>query len=162
MIRHAGGVGTMTATEVLEALDRHPFTHGLGPKHLAILAAWTQRIVVPAGQYLGREREEATACYLVESGRVALETHTPARGVVRIETIGPGEVVGWSWLVPPHRWQFDGRVDESVQALELDGIRLRNHCLKDHELGNVLLQRLVNVVAERLSATRLQLLGRAG
>jgi CRP-like cAMP-binding protein len=144
--------------EIVQALVAHPFLRGMSEAHLEQLASCTQVVTVTVGQYLGRERETASAFYLLQTGQVAIEIHSPNKGTVRILTIGPGEVVGWSWLVPPHRWQFDARVVEAIQALALDARCLRGKCEHDHELGYQLLKHLVDVIGGRLAATRLQLL----
>ena len=67
-------------------------------------------------------------------------------------------MIGWSWLVPPHRWQFDARVLDAVRAIAINGPRLRAKCEEDHELGYLILRRLVGVIANRLASTRLQML----
>jgi CRP-like cAMP-binding protein len=141
-----------------QALAAHNFLGGLSEPSYATLASLTKRASAAPGEFLGREGESADALYLIESGLVALEVHTPDRGAVRIQTIGPGEVVGWSWFLPPHRWQFDARAIEPIRALAIDGHELRTLCEQNHELGYQLLKRLVAVVASRLAATRLQLL----
>lgn len=136
----------------------HAFLRGIGDRQLDALASMARFMSFAAGTMIGREGEPAEAFYLVQSGGVALEIHTPERGAVRIATVGAGEPVGWSWLVPPHCWQFDARAVESVQVIMIDGKTLRERCEQDHELGYQLLKRLVTVVASRLAATRLQLL----
>jgi CRP-like cAMP-binding protein len=68
--------------------------------------------------------------------------------------IGPGEVVGWSWLLPPHRWQFAARALDPVRALELDAVELRRLCESDAEIGFELAKRLMAVICNRLAATR--------
>lgn len=73
-----------------------------------------------------------------------------------IQTVGPGEVVGWSWLLPPYRWQFDGRAVDAVEGVVFDGAWLRQQCEQDHELGYSLLRQMVAVISSRLAATRLQ------
>lgn len=78
------------------------------------------------------------------------------RRVVTVQTVGPGEVLGWSWLVPPYRWQFDCRAADAVRGLTFDAEWLRERCEQDHELGYLLLKQLVIVIASRLAATRLQ------
>jgi CRP-like cAMP-binding protein len=148
----------MSNPEIVRALAAHPFLHGMSEAHLEQVASCTQVITVTVGQHLGRERETANAFYLLQTGRVAIEVHSPQKGSVRIQTIGPGEIVGWSWLVPPHRWQFDARVVETIQALALDARSLRARCEQDHELGYQLLKNLVEVIGRRLAATRLELL----
>jgi hypothetical protein len=77
---------------------------------------------------------------------------------VDVQTVGPGEVVGWSWVVPPHRWQFEARARDAVSGIVFDAAWLREQCESDHQLGYFLLQHLVTVLAGRLAATRLQLL----
>jgi CRP-like cAMP-binding protein len=148
----------MSELDLRNSLASHPFVLGLSDRQLDSLAALGQIVSYPASALVGREGEPADAFYLIQSGRVALEIHTPDRGGVRIQTVGAGDPVGWSWLVPPHRWLFDARVVEAVQAIAFDAAPLRDRCERDHELGYQLLKRLVTVVASRLVATRLQLL----
>jgi CRP-like cAMP-binding protein len=148
----------MHEPETVSALGDHPFFRSMRPELLAKLASCAQWVTVTAGQHLGREQDSAQAFYLIRSGRVAIEVQAAERSPVRLQTLGPGEIVGWSWLVPPHRWQFDALVVDAVQLLVLDAVRLRRLCEEDTELGYQLLQRLVRVVAHRLAATRRQLL----
>jgi CRP/FNR family transcriptional regulator, cyclic AMP receptor protein len=148
----------MTHQEILQTLAKHPFLEGLSETHMTMLADCAHLITMPTGEFLGREGWPADAFYLVQAGRVAIELHTPERGLVRIQTIGPGEIAGWSWLVPPYRWQFDAHVVEPVQAIALAGRCLRGKCDEHVDLSNQLLKRLVNVITARLMATRLQLL----
>jgi CRP-like cAMP-binding protein len=106
---------------------------------------------------LFREGDPADAFYVVRRGRVALELFVPNRGALTVETIEPGEVVGWSWLFPPHRWHFDGRAAEPVRAIAVDGACLRGKCDADPALGYDLIGRFSQVMLERLQATRLRL-----
>jgi CRP-like cAMP-binding protein len=106
---------------------------------------------------LFREGDPADAFYVVRRGRVALELFVPNRGALTVETIEPGEVVGWSWLFPPYRWHFDGRAVEPVRAIAVDGACLRGKCNADPALGYELMRRFSQVMLERLQATRLRL-----
>jgi CRP-like cAMP-binding protein len=142
----------------MNQLRSHAFLQGMGEASLEYLADCARLVTLTPGQLLGHEQEPANAFYLILSGRVAVETPTPDRGSVRIQTLGPGDIVGWSWLVPPYRWQFDARVVEPLHALALDALCLRGKCEQNHELGYQLLKRLVTVIAGRLAATRLLLL----
>jgi hypothetical protein len=75
-----------------------------------------------------------------------------------IQTEGEGEILGWSWLVPPYYWHFDARATEKTQVIAIDGKCLREKCESDHDLGYKLMRRFALIIAERLEATRLQLL----
>ncbi|MBO0783363.1 MAG: hypothetical protein J2P37_31505 [Ktedonobacteraceae bacterium] len=95
---------------------------------------------------------------MLHEGRVALETFSGERGAITIETIEAGEALGWSWLFPPYRWHFSARVLEPVQAIVLDGERLRIRGEEDCDFGYDLVKRVAHIVIQRLQATRLQLL----
>lgn len=136
----------------------HRFLAGLSERHRLALASGARPFSVSPGDYLAREGESARHFYLVQEGHVAIEAHLPGRGVRQIQTVGPGEIVGWSWLVPPHKWQFDCRALDTVKGIVFDGQWLRERCEQDHELGYCLLRQLLGVVASRLAATRLQAL----
>ncbi|MGZ4313403.1 MAG: cyclic nucleotide-binding domain-containing protein, partial [Solirubrobacteraceae bacterium] len=113
---------------------------------------------VASGTYLLREGQPAERFYLIRSGTVALEIHAPGRGVIVIETLQAGEVVGWSWLFAPYRWQFDARAVGTCSVVAFDGACLRAKCDADLQLGYELMRRFAECIVERLQATRLQLL----
>lgn len=146
--------------ETLERLFRdHPFFREMDPRHVEILVACASNVRFAEGEFLCREGEEAQSFFFVRSGLVALEVHVPGRGAMQLETVGEGGVIGWSWLVPPYRWHFDGRAVEPTRALALDGVCLRNKCDEDHDLGYAILKRFFYLVQQRLEATRVQLIG---
>jgi CRP/FNR family cyclic AMP-dependent transcriptional regulator len=148
----------MNDPELLKALARHPFMAGLSQAQIEFLAGCARQVAMSAGTVLAVERGSADAFYLIESGRVAIEVHVPHRGKIQVETVGPGGVVGWSWLIPPHQWHFDARAVEPTATIVLDAVCLRDHCKNDSALGYELLSRLITIIAGRLTATRLQLL----
>lgn len=139
-------------------LREHPFFHGMSDIHLATIAGCAINVRFEPGEFLAREGEEAKWFYILRHGRAALETFSPQKGPLVIQTVGEGEILGWSWLLPPYHWRFSARAMDLVRAVALDGECLRGKCEADHELGYQLLKRFAEVVAERLSATRMQLL----
>jgi CRP-like cAMP-binding protein len=145
--------------ETLEPLlTAHPFFRGLAPGDIQFLTGCAKNARFEAGQVIFREGEDADQFYLIRDGRVALEVFTPGRGSAPILTLGTGDVLGWSWLVPPYKWRFDARAIETTRAFALDGKCLREKCDQDPRLGYELLKRVAAVMAERLHATRLQML----
>lgn len=139
-------------------LAEHPFFAGLDPRYLQIIAGCATNVVFEAGQMIFREGEPANCFYLVRLGRVALEVHAAGVGTITIQTLDSGDILGWSWLVPPYRWHFDARAVELTRAIALDGECLRHKCEQDHSLGYELLKRFAEIITQRLQATRLQLL----
>jgi CRP-like cAMP-binding protein len=144
--------------ELAPLLAEHPFFRGLRAEHLATIAGCASNVRFDAGSMIAREGDEAAKFYVIRHGTVAIESFTPQAGAVTIQTVSAGDILGWSWLLPPYHWQFSARAQELVRAVALDGTCLRAKCEADHDLGYELLKRFAEIVAQRLSATRLQLL----
>lgn len=139
-------------------LAKHPFFKGLDQPYLELITGCASNIRLKTGELLFREGEEAKQFFVIREGAVALEVFVPGTGPVTIQTVEEGDVVGWSWLFPPYRWHFTGRVIVPVRAIALDGECLRGKCEHDHNLGYEFLKRFSHIMLERLQATRLQLL----
>jgi CRP/FNR family cyclic AMP-dependent transcriptional regulator len=146
----------------METLERilaeHSFFEGLEPEYLKLLVGCASNVRFQAGAYLFREGEEASQFYLVRQGRVAVEIYAPQRPPIVVQTLEGGDILGWSWLIPPYHWRFDARVVELTRAIALDGKCLRSKCEENHDLGYALLKRFAHIVDQRLEATRMQLL----
>lgn len=145
-----------------QGLDRvlaeHPPFSGLSDIDLAVVAACGQNTSFEAGSCLFREGDPADRFFLLRHGRLALEVAEPGRGPLVIETIGPGEVVGFSWLFPPYRWQFDGNALTRIRAVVFDGACLRGKCDDDPRLGYELMKRFSSVMTDRMQSARIRLL----
>ena len=141
-----------------EALAAHPFLHGLSRDHLTVLAETACDVTFPARHRLFEDGGNATRFWLLRSGHVALDLHVPGQGQMKIETIGMGELLGWSWLFPPYRWAFGAVAANPVEAFEFNARAVRARCESDPVLGYELSTRLAHVVAKRLQATRIRLI----
>jgi CRP/FNR family cyclic AMP-dependent transcriptional regulator len=139
-------------------LAEHPFFRDLEERHLDLVVGCASNVRFNAGDFIFRHGEQANEFYLIREGMVALEMFVTGRGPVKVQTMGAGEVLGWSWLVPPYRWMFDAHATEMTRAIALDGKCLRNKSEQDHDLGYQLLKRFSTVVQENLDAARLQIL----
>ncbi len=139
-------------------LSQAPFCEDLAPEHLAILLGCAHEERIPKGRFLFHEGATADEFYLIVSGRVGLELDCPNRGGLSIQTCGAGDIVGTSWLVTPYVWRFDARVLEESRLISMDAAVLRERCQIDPVFGYAMLERIVQVKAERLDAARLQLM----
>ncbi|MER3416036.1 MAG: Crp/Fnr family transcriptional regulator [Gemmataceae bacterium] len=152
----------MQATEgILSAFRTHKFLSGLGEQQLMRLAAGVTPFTAQPGDYLAREGQRADAFYLIQDGVVEVLTRGPSGEPVIVRELGSGDVLGWSWLVPPHQWTFDARAQGCVRGLKFDGVWLRDLCETDRELGFCIVKYLLQVIGSRLAASR-QALGRLG
>jgi CRP-like cAMP-binding protein len=144
---------------IAELLDDSPVFSGLEPARRELIAGCGVNVRLSPGEILFRQGDPADAFYVIRHGAVALEiAGVPARPPLVIETLHDGEVVGWSWLVPPHRWSFDARVLEPTAAVKLDGACLRGKAQADPSFGYELMLRFSQVMVERLQATRMRLM----
>jgi CRP/FNR family transcriptional regulator, cyclic AMP receptor protein len=139
-------------------ITEHPFCIGLPSDYVDLMIGCAWNIRFEADQHLFREGGEANQFYLIREGKVALEVVAPHRPNLIAETVNEGEVLGWSWLVPPYRWHFDARAIGTVRAIVMSGKCIRVKCEKNHDLGYELLKRTVDIVGQRLEATRFRLL----
>jgi CRP/FNR family transcriptional regulator, cyclic AMP receptor protein len=139
-------------------IREHPFFAGLSEDFSKLVVGCSKNVHFEAGQYVGHEGDPADHIYLLRQGRVAFEIKAPGRTAIIFQTVGEGEIVGVSWLIPPYRWSYDARALDFVRAIAMDATCLRQKCEADHDLGYEMMKRFVPVLIQRLHGTRLQLL----
>ncbi|MGC5566476.1 Crp/Fnr family transcriptional regulator [Streptomyces sp. FR-108] len=110
------------------------------------------------GARLFEEGGRADRFWVVRTGIVALDLHVPGRRAPVIESLGHGELVGWSWHFAPHVWQLGAKALHPVQAWEYDAVAVRALCAQDPVLGRAVAVWVGQVLAHRLHATRTRLL----
>ena len=140
-----------------EVLGSHPFFAGLNADAMRLIAGCASNVHFAEGEFLFEEGHEANQFWVIRRGRVAMQLESPGQGAIVTDTMDEGEVVGWSWLVPPYRFFADGRAVTPVSATALDGACLRGKCEADPELGYQLLKRVTSVMYQRLQSTRIRL-----
>jgi CRP/FNR family transcriptional regulator, cyclic AMP receptor protein len=148
----------MDARDIRALLASHPFFEDLRTADLDRIAGCGVNVRFRPGQTLFEEGDPADAFYVVRRGKVAIETRAPSRPPFVVATNRAGDVVGWSWLFPPHRWSFDARAIEDTGVIALDGTCLRQACDTDIELGYRLVRRFARLAITQLTETRLRLL----
>jgi CRP/FNR family transcriptional regulator, cyclic AMP receptor protein len=135
----------------------HPFFIGMSEHHIRLLADCAMELHFDVGHVIFREGESANRFYLIEHGKVALESSTLG-DPIKIEEIGDGDLLGWSWLFPPYAWHFTARALQDTTAIFFYGTVLREYSEKDHSLGFELFKRMSVVMLRRLQAARQKLL----
>lgn len=139
-------------------LAEHPLFRDLPADYVTLLSECASNVRFADGDRLFRQGEPADRCYLIRHGIVSVEICSPTAGPVTIQTLGPGEVLGWSWLFPPYKWHLDARAKELTRAIALDGKCLRGKCDQDPKLGYELMKRFSALIHARMQAARLQIL----
>src|SRR6478609_5844890 len=136
----------------------HPFLAGMNRIHLTLLTDCAVSRRFNTGQTILRASDFANGFYLIETGKVVLESETGLGESIAIQTLSAGDFLGWSWMFPPYVWQFTARAIEPISVLFFYAAILREYCEKDHSLGYELLKRISVVMVTRLQAAHDQML----
>ena len=139
-------------------IEAHPFFADVPEELIELITGCARNLRFKAGHLLMRQGEPADNFYLIRSGHVVLTTHGAQRGPLAVQTTGEGEMIGMSWLVPPHRYRFDGKAVETTTVLAFDGKCLRDKLRARPDLGFILLERIAMVLTQRLENAQMRLL----
>ncbi|WP_406230341.1 Crp/Fnr family transcriptional regulator [Nocardia sp. NBC_01009] len=130
----------------------------LSRRDLSTLAQAGRDVSFPAGHRIIVEGQVAQRCWLIRDGRILLNAQVAGQGEVVVQTLGSGDLLGWSWLVPPYRWHFGAVTTEPVDAVEFDAETLAEFAAADPRFGHALTLTLFEALLDRLQATRARLL----
>lgn len=155
-----------------EIIRRYTFSAGLSDDQLVTLANVARELSVNAEEYLFHEGETLDKCYLVVDGEVAVVVQVPDQGVeqkvsgqltgqihtkdVVISAIGPGEVLAWSALVPPHHSTASAKATKPSQLIAFDCVALRKIFEEDCRFGYLMMQKMAQIVRGRLRDMRIE------
>jgi CRP-like cAMP-binding protein len=155
------GVGETSESQARALYDliaQQPFFMGLNAGHLQQLADSALEMSFEPGESIFAEGSPANRFYLILHGRVVLESEMVDRNVIPVQTLGPGDDLGWSWLFPPYSLCFSARALEPTTTILFYAARLRDQCEQDHEFGYQLMKRVAKVTTQRLRATQQRLM----
>jgi CRP/FNR family cyclic AMP-dependent transcriptional regulator len=148
--------------KIEDVLSNHKFLAGMDYRLVKILASCASMRQFYPEQYIFRQGEKADHFYLIRNGQIDVEAFSASGGPVLIQSLIDGDVLGWSWLVPPYEWRFDARVVRPTEVVALDGRDLHGILAMNHDLAYELLRRFLIVIAERLEAEQLQMVSLYG
>jgi len=138
-------------------IEEHALFRGLAPRYLALLAEVAMVKEFGADEVIFREGDPANRFYLILEGEVAVESPGTDHGSMVLQTIGPDDVLGWSWLFPPYYWHFGARATKPTKAIFFYGTWLRDSCERDHDFGYEMMKRMAAIIIKRLQSARKRL-----
>lgn len=143
-------------------LAEHPLFRAFDRETLELLAGCARNERFHAGERIFAEGDSANKVFLLREGDVAVEIATSERPPIVVETLHAGDVLGWSWMVPPYRHMSDARAVSEVRAVSLGATCTRQKCDENPVLGYRMFQHLLPHMAARTRVLRLQLLDMYG
>lgn len=152
----------VVATPVSTLLEQHALFRGMAKHHLDLLGQVAMIKEFAAGDVIFREGDPANRFYLILDGEVSIEDPRRDSEPAVVQTVGPNDVLGWSWLFPPYYWHFDARATKPTKALFFYGTWLRENCERSPEFGYEMMKRMASVLIERLQSTRRKLVAAQG
>lgn len=148
----------IAARLLYELIAAQPFFQDFNPSQLRLLAASALEMRFARGEPLFQEGKSANRFYLILEGAVVLESELPEHEVIPIQTLGPGDDLGWSWLFAPYVLHSNARAVQPTRTIFFYGPRLRAQCDADHDFGYLLMRRIAEAVIQRLQATQQRLM----
>jgi len=146
-------------TDLGQRIRRHPFVATLSDDHITTLeGCGLSYLSFEPGDKIVREGKVAEACFLIDRGDVALNLHVGRTESRTLQIVHGGEIVGWSWLLPPYLGTSEAIALAPVTTLRIDAALLREAMEGDRVFGYAMLVHICNVAVSRLEASRRELL----
>lgn len=148
----------MTNQSTTEYLSAHEFFSELSDVVLKFLCECSSTREIKKGEILFRLGENADKFYVIRSGCISIQMPAIMGPTLEIQSLGKDQVVGWSWLIAPYKWNFQTKADEDSELLEFDGTALLARCEQDPKFGYELLKKFAGLMSVRLNAARLKMM----
>ncbi len=144
----------MSNQSIEDYLPTHAFFSGLDDSFMKFLSNSATELKIKKGDVLFQQGEGADKFYLLRNGQISVQVPALMGPTLEIQTLGEDQMLGWSWLIPPYRWNFQARAAEDSNLLEFDGSAILARCEEDPKFGYELLKRFARLMSERLDAAR--------
>ncbi|MFV8834205.1 Crp/Fnr family transcriptional regulator [Aquisalimonas sp.] len=144
----------MTTADVSAQLRQQPFFADLDEYVIQQLSRCATPRTLPRGDVLFRQGEVSDAFYLVTQGEILIEIPAISGPALEIQRLTEGQILGWSWLIPPYKWTFQARAEADTELLAFDGAAILAHCEEEPAFGYAVLKKFSALMSERLEAAR--------
>ncbi|MEV5433254.1 cyclic nucleotide-binding domain-containing protein [Streptomyces sp. NPDC052701] len=130
----------------------------LPPPQRERLMALAREVSFPEDARIFEAGGTADRFWVIRSGAVSLDQRVNSLQRMTVASLGAGDLLGWSWLFPPYRWDFGAEAFSPVRAHEFDASAVLGLCEEDPRLGLALVRGVAEILAHRLETTRGKLL----
>ena len=144
----------MNNQSITEYLSAHEFFSDLSDDVLKFICECSSTREIKKGQILFRQGENADKFYVIRNGRISIQMPAIMGPTLEVQTLGKGQVLGWSWLISPYKWNFQAKAEEDSELLQFDGIAILARCEQEPKFGYELLKRFAVLMSVGLNAAR--------
>ena len=144
----------MAKDSITEYLSKQEILSGLDPDFTQFIASCAKEKRVEKGAVLFRRGDKADRFFLVRSGSLTIEIPAIQGPSLEVQRLGPDKILGWSWLIPPYRWSFQAKAQETSDVIEFDGAAIVKRCEEEPKLGYEMMKRFTLLMSERIEASR--------
>lgn len=130
-------------------VDRLPVFDGLTQEELSLLNPLLERFSCEPGTTVIQQGAPAEYLYLVISGMVEIVYKPYDAPAITVTHVMPNGVFGWSAAIGSDVYTSSAVSIDSLKAIRIRGMNLRELCMEHPETGKVILDRLANVVSSR-------------
>jgi CRP/FNR family transcriptional regulator, cyclic AMP receptor protein len=144
----------MSNQSTTQYLSSHEFFSGFSDDALKFLCECSNTHEIKKGQILFRQGESADKFYVLRNGLISIQMPAIIGPNLEIQTLGTNQVLGWSWLIPPFKWNFQAMAEEDSELLMFDGTAILARCEQEPRFGYELLKKFAELMSMRLDAAR--------
>ncbi|QDT61373.1 transcriptional activator FtrB [Stieleria bergensis] len=137
---------------------RIPFERQLSENDRASLVELADCVTVETGQIIFREGERHPFVYWIVEGQVSLEMASGEKTMQPLVTLADGDLLAWSSLLTDRRMTATAKTISPTRLMRFGTESLLDLCEANHEIGYRVMQHIAGQLAQRLLATRLQML----
>ena len=144
----------MSNPSTTEYLSAHEFFSEFSDDVIKFLCECSSTREIKKGQILFRQGENADKFYIVRSGRIAIQMPAIMGPTLEIQTLDKDQILGWSWLISPYKWNFQTKAEEDSELLQFDGVAILARCEQEPKFGYELLKKFAALMSVGLNAAR--------
>lgn len=141
-------------SSIEDYLSGHAFFKGMNKDFVKLLSEFASERHAAKDEVLFQLGRPADKFYLLRSGKVSVQVPALVGPSLELQVLGDNQILGWSWLIPPYRWNFLARTVEESDLIEFDGSAILARCEADPKFGYDLLKRFTALMSERLESAR--------
>jgi CRP/FNR family transcriptional regulator, cyclic AMP receptor protein len=135
----------------IQSLTQLPLFEGFALPQLELLDSLFTSCEFPADTLLFAQGDAAEFLYVVTAGEVVVNFKPDDAPSISVARVRPGGVVGWSAALGSRVYTSGALCTLDCQLLRVRGGDLRMLCQNHPETGGIVLQRLAEVISQRMS-----------